>query len=174
MTPISLPLITERLIIREIKTSDAPFFLELFNSKGWIEFIGDRNIKSIKDAEIVLKEKYLSSYVDNGFGSYLVLEKETQKPIGTCGVYKRLDLDHPDLGFAFLDNQVGKGYGIESSKAVLEYVTSNFSLQELYAFTLRTNPRSIHLLEKLGFKENGTYKPEGDDETLLLFTFKIF
>ncbi|MGJ8666353.1 MAG: GNAT family N-acetyltransferase [Patiriisocius sp.] len=169
-----LPIETQRLIIRKIEMSDAPFFVELFNSKGWIEFIGDRNIKSVEDAEKILKEKYLPSYSENGFGFYIVLEKNSQKPIGTCGVYKRPNLEHPDLGFAFLDSETGKGYGFESSRAVLDYVILNFEVKEFYAFTLRTNPRSINLLDKLDFDENGTYQHEGSEEELLLFSVKYF
>jgi RimJ/RimL family protein N-acetyltransferase len=41
---------TERLLLRPFNTDDAPFILELVNSPGWLQFIGDRNIHSIEDA----------------------------------------------------------------------------------------------------------------------------
>ena len=42
---------------------DVDFILQLLNSKGWIRFIGDRNVKDIKAAndyiqKILLNNKY--------------------------------------------------------------------------------------------------------------------
>ena len=45
---------TERLIIRQFKLSDASFIMQLLNSPGWLEYIGDRNIRTIDDAEAYL------------------------------------------------------------------------------------------------------------------------
>ena len=39
---------TERLNIRPLILQDAAFMLELLNSKGWIQFIGDRNVKFLR------------------------------------------------------------------------------------------------------------------------------
>jgi len=33
---------TERLLIRPIKITDTSFILDLLNSDGWLQFIGDR------------------------------------------------------------------------------------------------------------------------------------
>ena len=42
---------TNRLIISELSLEDAPFFLKLVNTPNWIKYIGDRNLKTVKDAE---------------------------------------------------------------------------------------------------------------------------
>jgi hypothetical protein len=42
--------------------------LELLNSPGWIEFIGDRNIKTDEQARTYLENGPLKSYEQNGFG----------------------------------------------------------------------------------------------------------
>jgi hypothetical protein len=42
---------TARLKFIELNTSLAPFFLELLNSPGFIANIGDRNVRSLNDAE---------------------------------------------------------------------------------------------------------------------------
>ena len=42
---------TDRLLLREYTLSDAPFIFKLMNSEGWLKNIGDRNIKTIEDAE---------------------------------------------------------------------------------------------------------------------------
>ena len=64
---------TERLIISEISIEDAPFFYDLVNDPEWIQFIGDRNVKTIADAENYLSTKIIPSYKKNGFGFFWFL-----------------------------------------------------------------------------------------------------
>ena len=51
---------TERLKLREYTLQDAPFIYKLMNSEGWLKNIGDRNIKSLEDAEAYMQKNYLN------------------------------------------------------------------------------------------------------------------
>ncbi len=160
---------TERLILREYTLSDAPFIYKLMNSEGWLKNIGDRNIKTLEDAEAYMNKNYLSSYEKHGFGPYLVTLKEDGMPIGSSGLYKRDNLDFPDVGFAFLSEFANKGYAYESAQAVMIYAAEMLKVQTIVGITLPENSASIKLLKKLGLVEVGTYKYE-DGEELLLFS----
>jgi hypothetical protein len=48
---------TDRLIIRPTYIEDAEFIFELLNTKNWIEYIDDRNVRSIEDAEEYIKNR---------------------------------------------------------------------------------------------------------------------
>ena len=161
---------TERLQLRMITTDDASFMLELFNSPDWLKYIGDRNVRSVDEAVAYIRKYYLTSYKENGFGSYAVVLKENGKTIGSCGVYKRPNLENPDIGFAFLPEYLGKGYGYEAAKAVMEYARAELGMTTILGFTVDYNLASIKLLEKLGLSQRGTYKFEDDPEELLLFS----
>lgn len=160
---------TERLLLREYNLNDVPFIFKLMNSEGWLKNIGDRNIKTLEDAEAYMQKNYLSSYEKHGFGPYLVTLKEDGTPIGSSGLYKRDNLDFPDVGFAFLSEFANKGYAYESAKAVMNYAAEKLKLQTIVGITLPENSASIKLLKKLGLTEIGTYKYE-DGEELLLFS----
>ncbi len=160
---------TERLIISRFSIKDAPFFLELVNSPQWIKYIGDRNIKTIAQAEQRIINGHLKSYETHGFGFYKVELKASKKTIGTCGLIKRDTLEDVDIGFAFLPDYEGKGYGYESSKAILKLAKEVFKLKKVIAITLPTNQPSIHLIEKLGLSFQKKVKPFENDEELLLF-----
>ena len=160
---------TERLQLREYTLVDAPFIYKLMNSEGWLKNIGDRNIKTIEDAEAYLKKNYLSSYEKHGFGPYLVSQKEDGTPIGSSGLYKRDNLDFPDVGFAFLPEFGNKGYAYEASKAVMQFAAEKLKIQTIVGITLPENIASVKLLKKLGLSEIGTYQYE-DGEELLLFS----
>lgn len=159
---------TERLFIRQYNLNDAAFIYKLMNSEGWVKYIGNRNINSIKDAEAYLLENYLPSYEKQGFGPYLVSLKDGT-PIGSAGLYQRENLENPDIGFAFLPDYLSKGYAFEAANAVMQYASEELKIRKIVGFTLKNNASSIKLLMKLGLSEIGTYS-YGDEEELLLFS----
>jgi [ribosomal protein S5]-alanine N-acetyltransferase len=93
---------TERLILRKLTLDDAAFMVKLLNTPTWLQFIGDRNVHSIEDAENYLKNGTLKSYQEHGFGFYAVIEKaktsdRSNKTIGICGLIKRDSLPDIDI-----------------------------------------------------------------------------
>ncbi|OUR93963.1 GNAT family N-acetyltransferase [Flavobacteriales bacterium 34_180_T64] len=161
---------TERLLISKFTLADAPFFLELVNTPNWIKYIGERNINTIAQAEDAIKKGHLKSYKTHGFGFYtLQLKSENNKTIGTCGLIKRETLEYADIGFAMLPNYEGKGFGYESSMAILKLANELFKLKKVLAITSPTNQNSIRLIEKIGLSYEKRVKPFEDDEELLLF-----
>ncbi len=160
---------TERLRLRELALSDAPFIVELVNSPGWLKFIGDRNIKTIDQTKTYLENGPIKSYHDNGFGLWLAETKDTNTPIGMCGILKRETLDHPDLGFAFLPEFIGKGYGFEAASATVAFANEKLKLPMLSAITVPYNQKSIRLLEKVGMKFSKRICFPNNAEELLLY-----
>lgn len=159
---------TDRLIIRKYTQADAPFIYKLMNSEGWLKNIGNRNINSPEEAEVYLKENYMSSYEQKGFGPYFISLKDGTF-IGSAGLYKRENLDSPDIGFALLSEFFNKGYAFEAASAIMKYAFEELGIQKIVGFTLPENFSSIKLLKKLGLSEVGPYY-YGDDQKLLLFS----
>ena len=162
----------ERLYIRHLTTEDAPFILELLNDPSFIQNIGDRNVRSIADAESYITKGPVTSYEKNGFGLDLVVLKETGEPIGICGLIKRDTLQDVDIGYAFLPKFWSKGYAVESALGVLEYGLKVKKLKRVVAITLEENKGSVRVLERIGLKFEKMAKLAGDDEELMLFVTK--
>jgi RimJ/RimL family protein N-acetyltransferase len=161
---------TKRLIISKIGLNDAAFILALVNTPSYIKYIGDKNLRNLSDAKNYIKNTHFISYKTHNFGFYKVLYKnENQKPIGTCGFVKRSEFQDVEIGFGFLPEYEGKGFGFEASQALLELAKSTFKLKKITATTLPSNKRSISLLEKLDLVYEKRIKPFDDDEELLLF-----
>ena len=160
---------TSRLFISKITLKDSKFFFELVNTPHWIKYIGDRQIKTVKDAKGYLRNVTLKSYTDFGFGFYKLQVKDTNKVIGICGLVKRNQLEDVEIGFAMLPEYENKGFGFEASLAVLSLAKETFNLEKITAITLPTNISSIKLLEKLGLTFEKTIKPFDDGEELWLF-----
>jgi RimJ/RimL family protein N-acetyltransferase len=126
--------------------------MELMNEPAYHENIGDRGIRTIPDAERYIAEKYTASYESRGYGLYLVELKGSLVPIGICGLVKRDILDHPDVGFAFLQRYWSQGYASEAAAATLGFARDALKLPYVYGVVSPKNPRSIRLLERLGLQ----------------------
>lgn len=164
---------TDRLILRPTSEEDAEFILELLNTPKWLQYIGDRNVKSVNDATEYIKSKILPQLRKLGYSNYTILRKSDQVKIGTCGLYDRDGLEGIDIGFAFLPEYEKKGYAFEAADKLKNAAIHEFGITELNAITVKDNADSQKLLNKLGFVFNGITKLPDDDEELLLYQLKI-
>jgi ribosomal-protein-alanine N-acetyltransferase len=156
-------IITERLILRRFTLGDAAVVLELLNEPSFKEFIGDRGVRTIADARTYLKNGPLESYASLGYGVYLAMDKRDEMPIGMCGLFKRGNLEQPDLGFALFARACGNGYATESAQAIIDHARDTLGLPLLSALANPANERSVALIEKLGFRYRQPYRmPDSD------------
>lgn len=159
---------TERLVLRRLALGDAGFILNLLNQPAFLQFIGDKGVRTVEDARAYLQNGPIASYERNGYGSYLVELKSGSIPIGICGLLKRDWLEDADVGFAFLPEFGSKGYAFESARAVLDYGRDVLGMNRIVAITSLDNTASIKLLEKLGFVFEGLIRfPDGGEEVRL-------
>lgn len=160
---------TDRLILREFTIYDARFIVDLLNSPGWLEFIGDRNVRTEEQADNYLLNVPLRSYHENGFGLYMVELKSGNTPAGMCGLLKRDYLESHDIGFAFLPEYTGKGYAFEVVSALISYAKQTLSIPTILAITLPGNTKSIRLLERVGLQFVRMVVPPQSQEELMVF-----
>lgn len=160
---------TNRLVLRRLALEDADFILRLLNEPSFLRFIGDKGVRTIEDARKYILEGPVGSYERFGFGLYLVELKETQIPIGMCGLIKRESLDDVDVGFAFLPEFWLRGYAFESASAVLIHGRNDFDLNRIVAITNPDNVGSIKVLEKLGLRFERMIKLSADAPEINLF-----
>lgn len=142
---------TERLHLSWLEEKDTAFVLELLNSEGWLRFIGDRNIKDEASAKAYIHQVN-EHHQKHQFGFLKVSLRETNTPLGICGLINRNTLPQIDIGFAFLAQYMGKGYAYEAAKVIVEYAKNTLQLTHLLAITLPENHSSRKLLEKLGMQ----------------------
>lgn len=166
---MSFKLDTKRLHLSELTKPDAQFIYELFNDPDCIRFIGDRGIVDLKAAEQYLEKKLIDSYRQQGFGLYKVTLKNSNEPMGICGLVKRDELNPPDIGFAFLSQYRADGYCTEAAAGILKWAHESKGIKEILAYTNPDNFASIRVLEKIGLaKQTITTLPGQDFKSLIL------
>lgn len=147
--PHDIILETERLIIREHVLSDAPFFFTLNSNYNVVKYTGDSSFKTIEEAEKIV-QYVMNQYKENGYGRWLVVEKETGNPIGWCGLKFHTDTKETDIGYRLLESAWGKGYATESAKACIDYGFKHFNLNRIIGDAMKENTASINIFKKLG------------------------
>ena len=158
---------TYRLSLREFDLTDSEFIINLVNSPNWLEFIGDKGIKTTEDAINYLENGSIKSYKENGFGLWLVQLKDSNIPIGMCGLINRETLKNVDIGFALLPDYLGLGYGFEIANATMNYAKNSLGLDKIIAITDSNNVASINLLNKIGLYFEKTLKLSENDSVLV-------
>jgi RimJ/RimL family protein N-acetyltransferase len=160
---------TERLALNELTPDDAPFVLELLTSRAFMENIGDRGVRDLDGARGYI-ERTRAGYAANRFGLWRADVKATGEAAGICGLVKRDGLQHPDVGYAFLERFWGSGYASESAAAALAYGRETVGLKTIVAIVQPTNAGSIAVLKRIGMKAAGLIELPGHDEASAYFT----
>lgn len=162
---------TPRLLLGRLSADDAPFILQLVNEPSWLQFIGDKGIRTLDAARDYIVQGPMEMYARLGFGLWLVQLKSNTVPIGLCGLVKRDSLNDVDIGFAFLPQYWHQGYALESAAATLSFGQSAYGLSRILAIVSPGNVRSDRLLGKLGFHFERMVRLAPDDPEIKLYVW---
>lgn len=166
---LRMSLETDRLIVRPITFDDAPFILTLLNEPSFLRYIGDKQVRTVEDARQYILNGPVASYERHGFGLCLMELRESNTPVGMCGILKREELPDPDIGFALMPDFWNKGLAFEAAAAVLKDARERLKLNRILAITSLDNDASINLLERLGFSFEEIIQLASDREQVRLF-----
>ena len=159
---------TARLGVRRLTLVDAPFIAELLTEPLWIQHIGDRGVRTVADAEGYLCSGPLASYAEHGHGLYRVALRDTDEPVGICGLLRRDGLEAPDLGYAMLARHHGRGYATEAARATLAHARHHLGMDRVLAITGLDHAVSQRVLTHVGMRRAGTV--DGDPPLALFET----
>ena len=161
---MSLILETDRLLLREFSPNDAKNLYNLNLNPKVIRYTGNSAFKSIDEAK-----KFLENYRDyelNGYGRWAVINKESNKFIGWCGLkYGEME-NETDIGFRYFEEQWNKGYASESAKACLNYGFEKLNLKRIIGRAMKKNIASIKVLEKIGLEFERDVEFEGEEAVI--------
>ncbi len=164
---------TERLRLRTIEVDDAAFYYELVNDPTWLEFIGDKGIRSIEDARTAIIDGPRAMQQRCGHSLYVMERKSDGRRLGLCGLIQRDALPAADIGYAVRPEFFGQGYTHEAAVAVLAYARERLGMKRVLGLTNPDNAKSIGLLRKLGlgFVENRPLPPDDRSTNIYCIEF---
>lgn len=151
-------LTTERLILRQINTSDESDLFILRSDKRVMRFIDRPIAQSTEDAAKLIR--IINDSLNNNDGiTWGITLKNDSKLIGTIGFWK-ITKEHyrAEIGYLLHFGYQGRGIMQEAFNAVLDY---GFKVMKLHSVEANVNPEnaaSIKILERNKFTREAYFK----------------
>lgn len=151
-------LTTERLILRQMDTTDIPLLYEMRSNPVVMQYIGRPIAKSIEDAEI-LYNTINDGLLKNESINWTVQYKDNKAMLGNF-CYWRIDTHNhrAEVGYSLLQQHFGKKIGTEALNAVIHYGFNQLNLHSIEANTDPNNIASQKILESQGFENEANFK----------------
>ncbi len=148
---------TERLILRKIQAEDVNALLKLFGNPEVVKFIEMQPIKSLEQANEWLRWMGGVFAAKDGLRWGITLKDGTF--IGSAGLHRwNREGHYAEIGCDVAHHYWGNGYGQEAMHMVLNFGWDYMNLNRIEAQVVKGNARSVHVMEKLGFKHEGTLR----------------
>lgn len=158
---MNLILETDRLILRELKSSDAEAFFAMDHNPKVHQYLWNKPVQKIEETiEVITFVR--QQYVDNGIGRFAIILKQTNEFIGWAGLkYNTEEVNHKinfyDIGYRLDEKFWGKGYASEASFAWLKYAFETMNIKTIEAAAHAENLASNRILQKMGMQMTEQY-----------------
>jgi RimJ/RimL family protein N-acetyltransferase len=143
---ITLPLETERLIIKQFTEQDEESYNQFLSDEDYIKYLGPQKLHQ------VIEEYSSQEYRSSGLGILMAYEVLLSKVIGLCGLYRDLSGEAKDIAilYAVLTQFRGQGYATEIARKLIETAFEFLDLERVVARVNPDNAASVRILKKLG------------------------
>jgi ribosomal-protein-alanine N-acetyltransferase len=144
-----LSLSTPRLLLPLFTADDVAAVVDGRRLSGWAEDFpaeGDRDIAG------VLARTGIPVGPDAVFGPRLVVERDTGLAIGSVGFHGPPDDGRVEVGYGLVESRRGRGYATEAVATTVRLALDQPGVTEVVATVEVTNPASVRVLQKNGFR----------------------
>ena len=159
---------TERLILRQLVSSDADEIFALRSDENVNKYLDRKPSKSIDDAKIFIQA--INENMQTNTSIYWIITlSDTEKLIGTICLFDFSDNNlKAEIGYELLPGFQVKGIMQEAIAKVIDFGIHHIGLNSIEACTHFENQDSTRLLEKFNFKKHSV-----DGNNLIIFKLII-
>jgi RimJ/RimL family protein N-acetyltransferase len=134
---------TERLLIRPLTAAEAELMFE-----QWVDPANER----VDFAPERPSDEQVRRWIERAWG---VWERDTGELVGDCSLSFDDGFQEWELSYGFRRDRWGRGYATEAGEACVRHGFDVLGVQKIVADVDPQNPVSVHVLEKLGFRQTG-------------------
>lgn len=145
-----------RLRLRD--REDLDFFSEFWNR---IDCYGEYEASQPQMTRTEAQKRIENPDGSNVEWTYFVIEKKDGTKIGFIIHYIVQPSGKIEIGYALIPDERGKGYGTEAVQIMIDYLFLSKGIMRIQATTDTRNKPSQIVLEKNGFKREGTVRKAG-------------
>ncbi len=171
--PRDFPLLLDRILLRPLEEGD---------KESVRAFAGDPEISRVTRSLTYPEDsEKASAWVDEHIAmtrngqtvSAAILEKEHHRFVGAGILFLEPNHRRAEIGLWLGRPFWAQGYGPEACRGLIDYAFAVLQLKKICAYCLASNLRSRRLIQKLGFRWEGTQRKQllvrGVFEDLMLF-----
>ena len=144
---------TERMKIREFDTPDVQDLNKILSDPDVMEFSSQGPLSEAGTTGFI--EWCIKSYKKYGYGQWAVIEKESGKLIGFCGLsHVAVDeVDEVEIGYRLDKEHWGQGLASEAAGGVLAHGFDTLTIESIVGIVAPRHRSSIRVLNKIGFRD---------------------
>lgn len=149
---------TERLSLQPLAVEHADFIFRHFSNSAVTQYLLDEPpVTNYAQAEEIV-QFYLDS-AGKSYNRWVMVQKSDNQPIGTCGYHKWDKRNvRAEIGYDLNPDFWGKAYMTEALNAIIANGFLKMGLNRIEALVYVENNRSIRLLQRLGFRQEGVLR----------------
>jgi ribosomal-protein-alanine N-acetyltransferase len=144
---LTLPLQTERLVIKQFTEQDEESYYQLLSDQDYIKYLGSPVTHEQANRQL---QRVIEGYGSSGLGSLMAYEESSSRVIGLCG----LDYDQSgeDIGifYAIRPQFRRQGYATEIARKLIDSAFKVLKVDRVVARVNSDNAASVCILKKLG------------------------
>lgn len=152
---MTLPIITERLVIRRFTPDDIQDVLG-FVSQPSVAKATSQRILATKEGvrEYIDLQNSYQPFEENKVFELAIERKEDSKVMGFVGmIFEGGELG--EMGWVLGEEYRGQGYATEAARALMDYGFRSLGLHRIHADTSTNNTPAWKVMERLGMKREG-------------------
>jgi RimJ/RimL family protein N-acetyltransferase len=178
------PLLTNRLILRDITESDAELLFDLDSDPEVMRYIGPRPAADVASYRERTRTVYMPVQAHLWHGVRIVLDRASGEFLGWVFVRPATDSkyareicwtrpDEVEVGYRYRRSAWGRGVATEAATPLVHIALADPATTAVVACALASNAGSLRVLEKLGLERVGeAMLPETSEPTVKLARMK--
>lgn len=146
---------TDRLLLRGWERKDAHALYEYAKNPNVGPAAGWKPHESVRESRTIIDQLFRTNT------TWAIVHKATGRIIGSIGLEPdklRTNIRSRELGYSLSEDYWGEGIMTEAAHRIIRYAFEEMSLVILMIRTSTTNRRSQRVIEKCGFKYEGTLR----------------
>lgn len=142
--------------LRRIEREDIPFLLEWNLNRELAEVAAFTNNKSLAE----FQREYEENLSDNSILDYMIMIRDSEKPIGFCGFKNISWIDrNAEIFISICDAEYWKnGYATIALMMLTKIAFFELNFHKIYAKISSVNEKTLGFIKKWGFKPEGVLK----------------
>lgn len=139
---------TVRLKLRHFTPEDFDDLFRLYSDPEVMKYLSPRTREQTQASLC----KHIQHWQEHNFGMWAVIDKQSSKIIGRCGLGFLENTGEVELGYVFDKSYWNMGLATEASKATLKYGFLEVKLERIVAIAKPENIASVRVIQKVGMK----------------------